>query len=238
MTTSLTRTGDGYREKELDLQQYEQLDVFAHQCLSFKERVIRRLVWGKDEYGDPVQREELELCGMEVFRKGDIGEHLLDSLQRPARPMHTIMHLTRLAQHLPYGRGEEGFQMVLEDIAKDLQGVSEYAIIKTCERFRLDPDLTFFPATALLVKYAKDIDWSLRNLEAEKPPKPATLPPPSRSNRSPKQRIHSARMMKLVAKQLLPGSKLDRWEKKFWDAFNKRAYAEAHQPRGRNDVKD
>lgn len=239
MQNALTKGLTIYREQALTPESYEQLDSAACQCLSFKERVIRRLVWAKDEYGDPVQREELELGGMEVFRKGEVSERLLEALQRPARPMHIAMHLTRLAQHLPYGRGAEGFQIVLEDITKDLEGVSEFAIIKTCERFRLDPDLTFFPATALLVKYAKDIDWSLRNLSAEPAaPKPAVqIEPPKKGNRSPKQRVHGKRMMALTVKQM-QGAKLDRWEKKFWDAFNRRAHAEAMQPRSRHDAKD
>lgn len=208
-----------YRETELDQLQYERLDQAAHRHLVFKERIVERVVWTTDEHGDKVQVREPELMGMEVFKKGEIPQQVLDALQRPVVPRHAVLHLQRLAAHLPYGRGEEGFQMVLEDLAKDLADVSEYAIIKTCERFRLDEDLTFFPASALIVRYARGIDWSLKNLKAEKEAPPVKEPEQvSNFNRTFKQRRRVKRLVSLIAKQYPT-----RWEKKFLAAYPRHA---------------
>jgi hypothetical protein len=218
MTNNLTV----YRDRHLSEAEYASLENAADKFFSFRERVIDRVVWSEDEYGDRVQRRDQELAGIEVFAKGPVNKGLLESMCRPARPAHAVMHLTRLSIHLPYGRGADQFGLLVEDIARDLTGVSEYAIIKTCERFRLDPDLTFFPASALIVKYARDLDWSLKNIEkpAEPAPAPKAAPAPANVKRTSQQKRRVARLLRLMGK---PQGKWSRWERRFFDGFNKHA---------------
>ncbi len=155
------------RNQPLEFSEFEKLDSLAEKNISFKPRFLTSLVWVTDEYGDKNQKRELTEVSPELFAKGDIEQALLDSLCRSSTAKSTIIHLSRLNAHKPYGRGNEGWSIVLEDLCKDLNGVSEYAVIKACEHFRKDEKITFFPDTAVLQRFIRDLDSSLKQLCAE-----------------------------------------------------------------------
>jgi hypothetical protein len=153
-----------YRNQPLEFSEFEKLDDLAKRNISFRTRCLPMLVWDTDEYGDKVQRRSMVETAPELFANGEIDQRLLDSLRRAAPSKSILAHFSRLAAHKPYGRGNEGWAIVLEDLCKDLNGISEYAVIKSCEHFRKDPSITFFPDTALLQRHILDLDFALRNL--------------------------------------------------------------------------
>lgn len=155
---------DLYRNKPLEMDEFEKLDVLAEKNITFKKRFVDIVVWVTDEYGEKKQQRDLVERGSELFVRRDIDQRLIDSLRRQAPAKSMIVHFTRLAQHKPFGRGNEGWAIVLEDLCKDLQGMSEYAIIKVCEQYRQDTEITFFPDTAKLQTRIRDLDASLRHL--------------------------------------------------------------------------
>lgn len=205
-----------YRDKPLSVAQVETLHRKASEAVAFKPRNVTSLVWKRDEYGDLVQVREEHEAGEEVFvrNRQALTPALLESLLRPAKEEHIGVHLTNLAAHLPYGRGGEGFAVVIADMCRDLEGVSEYAIIRACDRFRRDTELTFFPSSAQFVKFAKDTDFSLRTAAKPEAPKKAeaveVMPAPTD-----KQRRRVARITRLALK---PRDKWTAWEQKFFEA--------------------
>ena len=158
-----------YRDPPLSPDEFIQLDQKAKRLLSFKERMVREIFWETDEYGDRIQKSRMVPCGPEVFAKGELDERMIKSLQYPAPAKSVIVHLTRLRAHKPYATGEDAWKIILTDLCKDLHGCSEYAITKTCEFFRQDTSLRYFPDTALLQRRIKDLDFSIRALAEAKP---------------------------------------------------------------------
>lgn len=217
-----------YRQKALEPHEFERLDRAACQAISFRERESHIVVWEMDEYGDRVQVRKPVPSGPELFRKGEIGEKLLASLQRPCRKVDIGVHLARLAAHKPWGRGEETWRIVVADMCNDLEDLSEYAIIKACEYFRHNPDLRFFPDTAMLLVRARDIDWQIKHLDAEKkapePPKQEAKVTSYRNTHKDKLRV--ARIVKAGMKKSEFRTK---WEQRFLDAIERRGKLD-HDP--------
>lgn len=210
-----------YRPSPLTPQEYDVLDKKAGEVLSFKDRAISMLRWEKDEYGDPVQRKYEVTGGPEVFKKGEVSDRLLLSMTRPVHPKHLAVHLTNLSYHKPWTRGSEAWRVVVADMMVDLEGVSEYAIIKICEMFRRDPELHYFPDTALLVKKARDLDWSLRGVNVDKPvPRAMQIEEPKLPVKNHKSRKRVARIMKIGGR---PPGKWTQWEQRFMDAIKRQS---------------
>ena len=165
---------------ELTLEGFKSLNMQAEAALSIRERTVTALVWETDEYGDRVQKRVEVPSGPELFPKGEISETLLKALQAPCSAKSLVQQLDRLKAHKNYCMGNESWRIILQDLSKDLAGCSEYAVIKTSEYFRQLPekDLKFFPDTGDLQRRIKDLDFSLRNLNAAKPVKPEEKRPP------------------------------------------------------------
>jgi len=203
---------------------YDILDKKAEQVLAFRDRIVTVLEWTRDEYGDPVQRKIEVPAGPEVFKKGEVSDRLFEALTRPVHPTHLAVHLTNLSYHKPWTRGSEAWRVVVSDMMIDLEGVSEYAIIKVCEMFRRDHELHYFPDTAVLVKKARDLDWSLRNVNVDKPkPMPQKREEPQLPVKNHKSRKRVARIMKIGGR---PPEKWTQWEKRFMDAIKRKADGE------------
>ena len=152
-----------YRENPLNEQQFKNLEMAFKNNFSFKQKTIRKSIPKVDNNGDIYGWEyDLIPCGHEIFKKGSPDKQLLEALLRPATNSAIGKHLTRLEQHKVYTKGQEGFQIILEDMIHDLKGVSEFAIIKICENFRLDTKDKYFPLTASLVSEIKNFDDQLR----------------------------------------------------------------------------
>lgn len=220
MTSSLIE----YRKQPLAPEDYDILDKKAGHCLSFRERTTSILKWEKDEYGDLVQRRIPMPAGPEVFKKGEVSDALYASLTRPVHPTHLAVHLTNLSYHKPWTRGTEAWRVVVADLMADLEGVSEYAVIKIFEMFRRDPDLHYFPDTAVLIKRVRDLDWSLKNVNVDKPaPRPQQREEPQLPVKNQKSRKRVAQIMKIGGRA---PEKWTRWEKRFMDAIKAKADAD------------
>lgn len=173
-----------YRDPPLSVEEFHQLDAKAEKVLAFRERMVKQLTWEHDEYGHRFQKSQLVPSGPEIFPKGEIDERIIKSLCYPAPMKSIIVHFSRLRSHKPYAMGDENWEIIVEDLCKDLHGCSEYAVAKACEYFRKDTSITFFPDTAILQRRIKDLDFSLRNLTAppkakKEPEKPADYPRPT-----------------------------------------------------------
>ncbi len=223
-----------YRPQALSVEDFHKLDVLAAQSLSFRNRQIRQVYRDTDEYGDQVERVRYLDGGPEIHAKGEVKKALIESLSRPASSRHIGVHLARLSAHKPYGRGPEGFSIIVEDLCRDLEGVSEYAIMKSCEHFRRDDKITFFPDTAVFLKWCRDLDFSLKGLgclpqkQDFTPPDVAVEKPPST-----KERRRVGRGLKILAKQVA-GRIISKWEQRFFDAMTKPKFTPKHQPPAHN----
>lgn len=159
-----------YREKPLSMEEYSKLELHAGKYITVKEKLIRKNTPKVDEHGEVYGWEyDLVSCGSEVFFKTEPEERLMEALQRPATRQAIGVHLQRLYDHRPYARGNSGWQTVVEDLIHDLNGCSEWAILKTCESFRKQKGATFFPQTADLIMEVKRLDESLRWAYAARP---------------------------------------------------------------------
>lgn len=199
---------------------FQTLDTQANATLSFRERTVTALVWEIDEYGDRVQRRIDVPSGPEIFAKCELSETLLKALTARVSSKSLIYYLSRLRAHKSFTHGEEFWNIVLEDLCRDLAGSSEYAVIKACEYFRQCPDLKFFPDTAVLQRRIKDLDFSLRNLTPSPSEKKQAVPKSNQLSApiSAKQRRRVTIICKLACK---PKGLWSKWEQRFFDAVGK-----------------
>lgn len=91
---------------------------------------------------------------------------LIEALQRPATPTGAIYHFTRLAATKRNTRGDTGFQVALEDLAYDLRGRSEWAIMKACEHFRREAS-PFFPDHSAILEKVELFDRAALEIKPE-----------------------------------------------------------------------
>lgn len=166
-----------YREKPLTLEDFSKLENLASRFMAVKEKTISKPVPVADNDGN-IYRWEYDLIpvGTDVCFTGNPDERVMDAIMRPATRQAVAIHLARLCQHKPYARGHEGFQVVVEDMLHDLDGCSEWAVIKTCEHFRLSRTTRFFPDTADFVDGIKKLDDSIRVAYANRQPAPKQIP--------------------------------------------------------------
>lgn len=94
---------------------------------------------------------------------------------RPAESRHIVFHLTRLASHRRDNRGAEALSAALEDIAFDLRGVSEWAVIQACRELRGKPG--WYPSTGEILGAVRTHHNRLVEAFAITCPHPA-MPPP------------------------------------------------------------
>src|SRR5574343_1951287 len=124
------------QKKENEIESFTSFEQRASQFVEIKERFEEKLTWGTDEYGDKIQVKNLIPCGLEIVYKSKTPQEILDKLTKTCQSKSMIAHFTRLRVHKPYAMGEEIWSILIEDLCKDLSGVSEYAVIKICEKFR------------------------------------------------------------------------------------------------------
>lgn len=212
-----------YRPQPLAQNEFQHLDRVAERRLSFVERNDYAIVRERDEYGHMVERRKPMITGgPEVFKRGDVSPRLMESILRPVDPRHLAIHLVNLSHHKAFARGEEAWRVVCADIMRDLEGVSEYALIKCCEYFRRQTDTRFFPDSAVFVRRVRDLDFSLRHVAVDKPAEkaPAQEPKAWKHTHTAKSKMHVARMCRLALK---PKAIWTAWEQRFMDAMGKKA---------------
>lgn len=89
-------------------------------------------------------------CDFDYEFYGPIDNRLIEAIRRPTQKDHFVYHLTRLAVHLRDNRGH-AISAVFEDVANDLRGISEWAVICACKELRAGKS-QWFPATGELVE--------------------------------------------------------------------------------------
>lgn len=143
----------------------------------------------QDDLGMVYKRESVAIEGEPVWAPvGEINLKLLEAIKRPAGPGHIAAHLTRLAAHLRHTKGDSAWQIVIEDVARDLNGVSEWAVVRSCAEFRAG-DSPFFPDTPALIAKIRKWDAHARKLGTDdkkhqvKIAKPAPPPKPTPEER-------------------------------------------------------
>lgn len=154
------------RDQPLSVSDFSKLEAAVEK--SFDARPVEKSVFKPklDYEGKPYgETFDVVQTGLELITVGDVDRRLVEAIQRPTIPTHTIYHLSRLAAHMRNTRGETGFQAILEDLAYDLRGVSEWAIVKACEHFRRS-GLPFFPSAHDFVDRARLFDRAVRTLPA------------------------------------------------------------------------
>jgi len=176
-----------YREKPLTMEEFSKLELHASRFMTIREKLVSKPVPRVGSDGEVYGWErDLVTSGVEVFFKTQPDDRVMEAISRPATRQAIGMHLQRLYDHKPYGRGVSGWQTVVEDLIHDLDGCSEWALLKACEGFRLDTELTFFPDTAKIVSAVRSLDEQIRwayagrpslkkaevQAEEPKPPKP------------------------------------------------------------------
>lgn len=116
-----------------------------------------------DANGDFI-KSEYDVIGEEqsFTRSTTPPDQLRDALLRPAERRHTVFHLTRLAAHRRDTRGGDALAAVIEDIAMDLKGVSEWAVIIACRDFRQKTAI-WYPTTGEIIE---SIRKNQRKIEA------------------------------------------------------------------------
>lgn len=214
-----------YRDKPLTVEAFGKLEALANRFMSIREKTVGKSMPVFD-HNDEIIRWEYQLvpCGMEVFFKTEPDQAVMASIRRPATPEAIGIHLTRLCQHRPYGRGQEGWGMVVEDLMRDLAGCSEWALMKVCEGYRLQrgKDTTFFPATADLVAAVKALDDQIRwtGESRAKEYKPAAKfteePLPERTTKA------KRRVKRLVSINSKPKAGWTKWERRFFTAITRK----------------
>jgi hypothetical protein len=212
-----------YRPQPLSTEDFRKLEAIAHDTLDIALKNVDELFWTTDEYGDRIQRKRSIMAGFDIAPKQEINPVLLESLKRQTTPRHTAVHLTRLAAHKPWGRGEEAFSVIVEDLARDLIGVSEWAIVKTCEHYRKDDTIKFFPDTAAFLRIAIETDRSLKNIAPKKNANSADRSDAENSRPQERTQRRKRRVTRMCKLALKPKDCWTRWEKRFFNAMGEKA---------------
>lgn len=129
-----------------------------------------------DASGVLIRTEFQEIgCKENYVPNGEIPVKLRDAILRPASSRHIVFHLTRLAAHRRDSRGQEALSAALEDIAFDLRGVSEWAVILACRELRGKQG--WYPSTGEILEAVRTRHNRLVEAFAITGPRP-TLPAP------------------------------------------------------------
>ena len=152
------------RETPLTVADFGKLEQLIEQVCTVKP--ITKLVSVPLKYHDGYiygWGSDLEYVGTQIIAHEDLDQRLIDAIQRPATAVNTIYHFTRLAAIKRNTRGDIGFQVVLEDLAYDLRGKSEWAMMKAAEYFRAQPS-PFFPDFRDIIEKVEQFDKAAKNI--------------------------------------------------------------------------
>lgn len=148
----------------LETADIEKLDAAIGRSFIVERKPVYGYLAIRDEAGDIIRTEYDVVAKRDSYTpKAEVPNQLRDALLRPAERRHIIFHLTRLAAHRRDTRGKEALTAVLEDIALDLDGVSEWAIVLACREMR-QKDTTWYPTTGEILKIILENDDRMRHL--------------------------------------------------------------------------
>ena len=209
-----------YRENQLTESDLKKLDTLVEEKLNIKPKFIRVVKSRVDEYGDTVEYADWVECGIEILPRGELPERFLESIQRKTRKQNIALYLHKLESFKRFGRDATVWRTVVSGLCDDMAEFSEYAIAKTCETLRLRVGSPFFPDPSEIVKMAKELDWSMKNISFRdsytKKEQKIIYETNVRTTKS-KRRV--SLLLKFAMK-----SKLSRWEEKWMKAYKGKTY--------------
>jgi hypothetical protein len=159
------------RKKPIDVTgaQYARLEAEMARCFIVAPGYRYERVAVKDAEGKVISWKDERVEDGLTFRQVSRPDlNTLQALVRPVAPGYVIAHLTRLEAHLKHTRGKEAFDVICDDIDRDLQGVSEWAVVKACEAFRCG-DKPWFPDTPTFIAEVRKWDELARRIAAPPP---------------------------------------------------------------------
>lgn len=151
----------------LETQDIEKIDGLLKKHGAVRSKIEYGSVPVKDRDGNIV-RYEYDQVGLSTdYSRADIPDRLREAILRPASRQSIVFHLTRLAAHLRDTRGPEAVAVVVSDIAREIDGVSEWAVIDVY-RSLWTSGRTFYPASHVIVDAIKAKDGQLKAVFGEK----------------------------------------------------------------------
>lgn len=205
----------------------ERMQSEAERVITIKEKAIFTSVPVKDDLGQICRWEyENVPCGFDVHFRETPSAELIEFIKKPASDTYIAKTLNDLSAHKPYARGAEFFAVIVRDLVQDLKGYSHWAIKKTCEKFRRDPDTTFFPDTAQFIKEVRDlhdqIKWLGENTERYPDKSSSCIPAHVKPQRIDPHDFRSKRNVnRMVKLAMKPKGNWSKWEKRFMDAIGR-----------------
>lgn len=175
----------------------------------------------RDELGITYRWEhDIEVIGLKPVPRGDVPQRLVDALARPSTDETVIAHLTRLALHKRHTGGASAFRAILSDLAQDLSGLSEWALVKACEDFRTTGDV-WFPSTPEIIAAVRKWDRLAKDCGKREQPETETATPPApKEKRTFRQVRRVSRLCRISAH---PRENWTVWEQRFMAAYSRHA---------------
>lgn len=155
------------RVAPLEANDIEKIELALYKYADIEEKPVYGSVPVCDASGN-VYKHEFGLVGhqRQIVPHDDMPIALVEAVARGAKKHHILYHLTRLAAHLRDTRGDI-ISAVLEDISKDLYGVSEWAVVCACKELRHGQS-PFFPATAKIIEVVRQYQDQVNSLVKQK----------------------------------------------------------------------
>lgn len=170
MTTSIVTSHENslsVRPSALTVEDAGKIDNLLNTHWTVKRRwKTVRVPDERDELGLVTRwRDDLIEDGWNAEAIGTPDPRLVEAIQRPAAVDYVVAHLTRLAAHLRFTKGAKAWQIVVDDVARDLGMVSEWALVRACAELRA-ADSPFFPDTPALLAKVREWDDFAKRLSA------------------------------------------------------------------------
>lgn len=193
------------RREALTPRDMAKLETFIEKHVEIKAKTVYR----STETG-----ASFDVVGYDVkVKEGEaVPGALIEAVRRPTTSSHLNEHLTRLAAHKRQSKGARAHAIIVEDLAFDLEGVSEWAVAKAMIELRRS-DSPFFPETPEIIATVKRWDAVARQFgepapvriekKKEEPWKPPTE----------EQKARVARLVELNAKRMAGGVLTEEEEK-------------------------
>lgn len=164
------------RSSALEPDEIAKLDAAIERNFKINREPIYGCANVLDANGALIRTEFQEIgCKESYVPLGPIPVKLRDAILRPASSRHIVFHLTRLAAHRRDSRGSEALSAALEDIAFDLRGMSEWAVIQACRELRGKQG--WYPSTGEILDAVRKHHNRLLVAFAITSPLPALQPP-------------------------------------------------------------
>jgi hypothetical protein len=206
------------RQAPITPEDFQKLEAVIEKSFDLRPvyKSIRRPV--ADDNGNVYRWEhDVEEVGLSLSQKTEADQRLLDAMRRPATAQIIAYHLTRLSAHKRNTKGGTAFQVIVEDLKRDLDGVSEWALVKAYEDLRKEEG-DFFPSANHIAERVKYYQGALENIN----PQSKTLVIP-RETKKPRDRTfkQKRRVSRLIKTGMKMKSTWSLWEKRFMKAYQK-----------------